>query len=375
MKWRLAAIAISVACLAATAGAAWQPPEPASRSWSSRAAADYLDARLDWWLHWPNAARDHETTCVSCHTAAPYVLARPVLRAALGQRDLAGPERAMIDSVVKRVTLWNDVEPFYPDQTRGLPKTSESRGTEAILNALVLAVRDSDRKTMSDEGRKAMAQMWALQFKAGDLKGAWAWLNFHYEPWESSDGPYYGAALAALAVGTAPGGYASAPDVQDEVKALREYLQRRVDAETLFNRVTVLWASSRMPGLLTPAQRDAIVDAAIGAEQSDGGWTLSTLGSWKRLDGTPLETASDGYATGLVTLALRDSGAPRAAASVERGRGWLAAHQDPVTGMWRAASLNKQRDPASDIGKLMSDAATAYAVLALAEGHETSTSR
>ncbi len=375
MKWRLAAIAISVACLAATAGAAWQPPEPASRSWSSRAAADYLDARLDWWLHWPNAARDHETTCVSCHTAAPYVLARPVLRAALGQRDLAGPERAMIDSVVKRVTLWNDVEPFYPDQTRGLPKTSESRGTEAILNALVLAVRDSDRKTMSDEGRKAMAQMWALQFKAGDLKGAWAWLNFHYEPWESSDGPYYGAALAALAVGTAPGGYASAPDVQDEVKALREYLQRRVDAETLFNRVTVLWASSRMPGLLTPAQRDAIVDAAIGAEQSDGGWTLSTLGSWKRLDGTPLETASDGYATGLVTLALRDSGAPRAAASVERGRGWLAAHQDPATGMWRAASLNKQRDPASDIGKLMSDAATAYAVLALAEGHETSTSR
>jgi squalene-hopene/tetraprenyl-beta-curcumene cyclase len=375
MKPCLAAIAISVACIAATAGAAWQPPQPASRSWSSRAAADYLDARLDWWLHWPNAARDHETTCVSCHTAAPYVLARPVLRAALGQADLAAPERAMIDSVVKRVTLWNEVEPFYPDQTRGLPKTSESRGTEAILNALVLAVRDANRGTLSDEGRKAMAHMWALQFKAGDLKGAWAWLNFHYEPWESSDGPYYGAALAALAVGTAPGGYASAPDVQDQMKALREYLQRRVDAETLFNRVTVLWASTRVPGLLTSAQRDAIIDAAIGAEQSDGGWTLSTLGSWKRSDGTSLEMTSDGYATGLVTLALRDSGVPRAAVSVERGRSWLAAHQDPATGMWRAASLNKQRDPTSDIGKLMSDAATAYAVLALTESHQTSSSR
>jgi hypothetical protein len=41
----------------------------------------------------------------------------------------------------KRVTMWKDVEPFYPDQTRGLPKTSESRGTEAILNALILSGR------------------------------------------------------------------------------------------------------------------------------------------------------------------------------------------------------------------------------------------
>ena len=375
MKAYLAAVIALASALATIGAAESQAPHPAAPTWSAQAAAQYLDGRLDWWLHWPNAARDHDTTCVSCHTAAPYALARPALRRMLGQRDLAAPERTMIEGVVKRVTLWREVEPFYPDQTRGLPKSSESRGTEAVLNALVLAARDAAAGTLSADTRDAMAHMWALQFKAGDLKGAWAWLNFHYEPWESNDGACYGAALAALAVGTAPGGYAASADIQEPLKALGEYLQRHADHETLFNRATILWAAAGLPTLLTPAQRDAIIDAAVSAQQNDGGWTLATLGAFKRTDGTPLDSASDGYATGLVTLALRQSGSARASAAVTRGRVWLQEHQDPSTGMWRAASLNKQRDPASDVGKFMSDAATAYAVLALAEPRDANSSR
>jgi len=362
------------AAVVATVAVESQAHHPAPM-WNSQAAAAYLDGRVEWWLHWPNAARDHDTTCVSCHTAAPYAIARPALRRVLGQRDPAAPERALLDGVVKRVRLWNEVEPFYPDQTRGLPKSSESRGTEAILNALVLAARDGAAGTLSSETRDAMRHMWALQFKAGDLKGAWAWLNFHYEPWESGDGAAYGAALAAVAVGTAPDGYAASADIQEPLKALSEYLRRRVDRETLFNRANMLWASAKLPALLTAEQRDAIVDRAVAAQQSDGGWTLATLGAFKRVDDTPLDTASDGYATGLVTLALRQSGSTRASAAVTRGLAWLREHQDPSTGMWRTSSLNKQRDPASDIGKFMSDAATAYAVLALADGRETTSSR
>jgi squalene-hopene/tetraprenyl-beta-curcumene cyclase len=342
-----------------------EPPD--GPAWSTRAAAAYLDARLEWWLRWPSAQRDHETACVSCHTGAPYALARPALRAALGEQGLAAPERGMAANVVKRVKLWKEVEPFYSDQRSGLPKTSESRGTEAVLNTLVLVMRDRTSGVLSEEALQAFANLWPLQFRNGDLKGAWAWLNFHYEPWESNDGAYYGATLAALAIGQAPAGYASRPDVQERVTLLREYLQKRAETETLFNRLMLMWASARLPGLLTPSQRQSIVDAASGKQQADGGWTMASLGSWKRMDATALETTSDGYATGLVTLALQQAGIPRSDARVSKGLAWLVSHQDTTTGMWPAASLNKKRDPASDVGKFMSDAATAYAVLALSQ--------
>src|SRR5262245_30092390 len=212
----LACAALVVTSLLVAAPPAVRAAGPA---WSARAAAAYLDGRQAWWQQWPNAARDHDTACVSCHTALPYALARPALRKTLGDHDLAARERTMLANVEKRVKRWKDVEPFYPDQTRGLPKTSESRGTEAILNAAVLVARDAERGALSDETRTAFANMWALQFKNGDLKGAWAWLNFHYEPWESNDSAYFGATIAALAIGQAPGSYAASPEIQEAVKS------------------------------------------------------------------------------------------------------------------------------------------------------------
>src|SRR5205814_7779425 len=64
--------------------------------WNPRAAASYLDQRTDWWTTWPGAARDHETFCVSCHTAAPYAVARPVLRRMLGEPAPSAPEAKLI---------------------------------------------------------------------------------------------------------------------------------------------------------------------------------------------------------------------------------------------------------------------------------------
>jgi squalene-hopene/tetraprenyl-beta-curcumene cyclase len=264
--------------------------------------------------------------------------------------------------------MWRDVEPFYPDQTRGVPKTSESRATEAILNAVILARRDAIAGALSEEGRRALDNMWALQMKTGEQTGAWTWLQFHNEPWEGDSSPFHGATLAAIAIHSAPGGYAALPENQDRVKALHGYLQKGNEKQALLSRAMLLWASTLSPSLLAHEPQQAIVDALLRAQQEDGGWSTASLGSWKRADGTPLDPRSDGYATGLATLALESVALPNSAEPVKRGRAWLSSHQDPATGSWFAASLNKQRDPASDAGKFMSDAATAYAVLALTAG-------
>src|ERR1700730_11308356 len=75
-------------------------PSPAadSASWSEKTAAGYLDGRLSWWMGWPQAARDHETFCVSCHTVAPYAMARPALRAPLAEAAPSAVERKLLEN-------------------------------------------------------------------------------------------------------------------------------------------------------------------------------------------------------------------------------------------------------------------------------------
>ena len=121
------------ACVALTFSSSAPSQDRVPLTWSKRAAAAYLDGRAEWWAGWPTAARDHDTFCISCHTALPYALARPALRTALGERDSSPNERKILDNVGRRISLWNDVQPFYSDEKQGVPKTLESRGTEAVL--------------------------------------------------------------------------------------------------------------------------------------------------------------------------------------------------------------------------------------------------
>lgn len=339
-------------------------------SWDQKAAAAYLDQRASWWMEWPRAARDHETFCISCHTAVPYAMSRPVLRGALAEQGPSANERRLLENVTKRARLWKEVAPFYSDADRGVYKSVESRGTESVLNALILASNAAQLGQLSGDTRSAFENMWAEQQTTGDQKGAWRWLRFKNEPWEADDSGYYGAALAAVAVGTAPENYRAQPEIQNNLMMLRDYLNREAAAQTTINRAVLLWASAKVPGLLEPQKQKALAGELLSKQQPDGGWSLASLvGTWARHDGTPQQPESDGYATGLILFALRETGMPQDNAQLKRGLAWLAENQSKTRGFWPSYSLNNNEAHhlSPDTVLFMNDAATAYAVLALSD--------
>ncbi|WP_433973612.1 hypothetical protein [Tunturiibacter lichenicola] len=334
----------------------------ASASWDQKAAA-YLDSREVWWQSWPAAKRDHGTVCISCHTTMTYAFARPVLQQQLNETVMPTPEKIMLDGVEKRVSHWSEMAPFYSDAV-GPGKAAESRATEAVLNAVVLASYDARQGHLRPITRTAFNNAWALQEKSGEKAGAWKWQDFKLAPWESVESAYQGATWLMIAVADEPDHYASEPDIRENIELLRQYLKRDYAAQPLMSQLYVLWASTKVPDLLTPADREKLLNTLNSLQQTDGGWSLVSINPWKREDDTPEPTASDGLGTSLAVLTLQKSGADEQDAALKRGLEWLKQHQEN-DGRWQAPSLNEQRDPKTDDAALfMSDAATAYAVLA-----------
>jgi squalene-hopene/tetraprenyl-beta-curcumene cyclase len=347
--------------------------EPAT--WNKAAAGKALDARATTWFEWNGADRGQgpgKITCISCHSLLPYALARPVLRRVVGDKQPAGPEARLVEQTRRRVGAWDQLNKapnrlFYDFSE---VKKRQSWGTEAVLNAVVLAGDDriQGRKTADPVTRKAFENLWQTQLREGPFKGSWEWLNFGLEPWEADGGRYVGAALAAGAVGTAPGYYHQGADAEldGRVELLRSYLRGAFSKQKLYNRAWAVWASARLPEILSNEQRQQVVQQLRAKQQADGGWRLADLGNYKRGDGAAQDSAADGYATGFVVHVLRTAGMSKDEPPVAKGLAWLRANQEK-TGGWRGTSVNRKRDPATHVGQFMSDAATAYAVLALGE--------
>jgi squalene-hopene/tetraprenyl-beta-curcumene cyclase len=291
-------------------------------------------------------------------------------------------EARLLDETIRRVDTYATHQVLYDFNER---RQIESRGTEAVLNAVILTNADAARELREPSAptKKALSRLWETQRP----DGRWDWLEFGLEPWETTGAEYHGATFAAFAVGTAAGPRDAA--AATGMERLRTYLSSNYPSQHLYNRTWALLASTRFKGLVTEAQRSALIAELVTLQRGDGGWSLEAMGPWKWSKTAPPVTSpgeldpalvrqSDGYATGLVVYTLKQAGVPSSDVALRKGIRWLETNQRPsplpdVPGRaWLAHSLNYDREHGGEKGEpwrrlFMTDTATAFAILALAD--------
>jgi squalene-hopene/tetraprenyl-beta-curcumene cyclase len=334
------------------------------QNWNPRLAEQYMDSRQKEWVAWPMAMHSG-VACVSCHTGLTYLLARPALRQALGEKTGPTLYEDVLDASMRATVIRTDANDLFAG-LKG-PIVGQVYGAQVVLASLVLAMDDAPRGKLSPEGEKAFDRMWSLQLKSDPDKGAWPWSDFDLDPWETKDAAFYGAALAALATGLAPADYQARPEIQENIAALRAYLREGQKTTPLHNRVFLLWASSKVRGLLPDAGQQAILSELWSKQQPDGGWSIQSLGQWKKRDAAePVAVGSNAYATALIAFAALQAGVQPSQPNLSKALAWLKTHQDPQGGFWTAESMNHKHSTHGVMAeKFMSDAATGYATAAL----------
>jgi hypothetical protein len=214
----------------------------------------------------------------------------------------------------------------------------------------------------------AVDRMWLTQTREGANAGAWAWYSLDLDPYETAVSPYYGATLGAWAVSKMPAEYRARPEVAPRVEALVAYLRKNQAGQPLHNRLGLLWSADKLPGLMTKAEKAALVAELWKLQQKDHGWTLEALGPWGAHPKAPVAVAgSNSYATALVAFTLQRGGASHKDKRLMYALNWLAERQEQKTGSWTAQSTNKVRAEGSMEADFMRDAATGFAAAALAE--------
>ena len=317
-----------------------------SADWSPELAARYLDGRQKEWFSW-KPAMSADGPCVSCHTGMTYLLVRPALRRRLKESQPTMYEVGLLDRLRAKV---------------GEKPPGALQSVETIFSAMFLS-REDATKTMSAHTQKAFDQLWALQSVDGPSKGGWRWYAANLEPWENAESGRYGASLAAVALTQTPAEYRDTPKVRDQTAALTTYLTDSIESRRLHDRLALLLARA----FVSDAVRRSTTADALGKQQSDGGWTIESLGPWAAHPDAPPASGSNAYATAFTTFALLRGGIAATDSRLSNALTWLQSHQDPKTGAWAAVSMNKRYPDGSMESRFLQDAATAFASLALIE--------
>ena len=169
--------------------------------------------------------------------------------------------------------------------------------------------------------RKALDRMWTVQ----KPDGGWDWLKCDWPPCEHDD--YYGAVFAALGGrGTLPAIMPAADSAQGLDACGRTSGEPAARPAPQDDAALGLDPAGRPDGQ-DPAGRT--IKALRSLQHADGGWSLPSLGDWKRHDGKPTTPPPRATATGPAwwsTSSARRASRP-ADPAIRRGVAWLKANQ------------------------------------------------
>jgi squalene-hopene/tetraprenyl-beta-curcumene cyclase len=309
--------------------------EPAAKAFSLARGAEYLDGVARFWMQ--------TNSCGACHANFFYLMSRPLLDDS--PTALVAQTRKFLETRKEQLQFTTPMNFFSASET--------------VAIAFALAWQDAHGSgTLRPATRKALRRMWALQRP----NGSWPKLGCgSFLPAENDF--YYTAALAALATGVAPDGYAKTTEARDGLTRLRRYFTL-THAPHPHHRAMLLWASVYVDGLLTTREREETVKELLARQRKDGGWSL---GSLVPDEGATSHVESDGYGTAFMVYVLRQAGVPASLPAITRGVDWLRRNQR-ASGRWFTPSPLAGHATEGGVGArdlYIQAMGTAFAIMAL----------
>ena len=278
--------------------------------------------------------------CVSCHTGLTYLLTRPALRKSLGEKTGPTLYEGVLEDSMRATVIRTDANDLFAG-LKG-PIVGQVYGAQVVLASLVLAMDDAPRGKLSPEGEKAFDRMWSLQLKSGRRQGRMAVVRFRSRSlgderrsvlWSGAGG--FGNRVGA---GGLSGSSGDPGEHRGHARAICARAKRQRHCTTGCS-CCGLRPSCEICCRAPTSRR--ILDELWRKQQADGGWTIQSLGPWKKRGRqsrwrlvptlTPLRW--------LHTPRLRPE-CRRSQPNLAKALAWLKAHQDPQGGFWTAESMN-----------------------------------
>jgi len=284
-----------------------------------------------------------EQECITCHTNGWALAAQPVI--APGSKEVAaGREFA---------------QGYLASFIKGEAKPTGQYGSVEGLVATTAFLALSDARTESGvhkATRMGLDHAWELLDKSGTWED---WLQCNWPPFESD--AEYGPTLMLVALGELKDAAKITVADQRGAKKLIGYLKGN-EPVSLHAKAMRLWAASHWSKAVPSKSRRAWKEELLAARGEDGGWSMASLAgpAWKRDGGEAQTLTSEAYPTAFCVYVLLQTGTKRTDEVVAAGLDWLRAHQREE-GDWYT------RSPRRDRRHYISRAATAFALMALAE--------